>query len=164
MEQVQKIFSYEQSWRGRWGDEHEYCVTIIADLQDPTKWPFQLKKQSAYEDDDGKMQYEPETVQKLSKALFQKLKQLIGEHQELAQLPEKIDNGVSDGVVEAFYFCCDSFSAFVHGSSVLSSADYEEEHPHPEDENRPIGRVFNAIEQLLRENGLTLWQEEDNDN
>lgn len=151
------LFSYYATWHDRYEDKGARIV-ISADFDDPTVWPYTVRKYEVDEEsfDFPKPQYEVASA-RLSPALYAKLKAVIAGHPELKDVPKHIENTVRDGQMEEFLFACDDFSCPVGGMSVLGFGS--DEVSLPEDErtgNYTVYAVYCALEETLRKEGIEL--------
>ena len=153
------IFSNNSTWRGRWGDEQGREIIISASFDNPANWPFTLKRYDIEYDDDFKETKNLSANIKLSKDLYQKIKQAIASNRALASCEEHIENHVMDGSCEEYYFSCDSFSKQVGGLSIYSCGYYEADEL-PENKrtsNYVVYKTIKDIEAVLAQDGISLY-------
>ena len=147
------IFEYDTSSRGRWGDLHNYEVKIFSTFEDPTVWPFGVERRESTESDDldeeGEAEESVESF-RISKAVFEEIKDLIARSTELLSCADEIYNEVWDGSSDRFYFSCDAFSKTICGESILGSAWGEDKLPeHQRSDNYRVNGVYEKIKAIL---------------
>ena len=151
------LFSFYTTWHDRYEDKGEKTV-IAADFDDPTVWPYTIRK---YEIDEESFeyprpQYEIGTA-RLSPILYAKLKAIVASHPELTEVPPHLENAVRDGSVDEFYFACDDFVCAIGGMSVLGFGSDEEALPESErNGNYTVLCVYRALDEALRAEGIEL--------
>ncbi len=154
------IFRNYSTWRGRWGDEEGREIIISSSFDNPASWPFTLKKYDIREDEDNYNEIKTESeVIKLSKDLFNRIKQVIESNTGLKKCDEHIENQVRDGSCDEYYFSCDSFSKEVGGLSIYSCGYYEEDEL-PENkrtDNYTVYKAIKDIENVLKQEGIDLY-------
>ena len=154
------IFRNYSTWRGRWGDEQGREIIISSSFENPASWPFTLKKYDIAEDEDTYKEVKTESaVIKLSKDLFNKIKQTIESNTALRNCDEHIENNVRDGSCDEYYFSCDSFSKEVGGLSIYSCGYYEaDELPASKrTDNYVVFKTIKDIENVLKQEGIDLY-------
>ncbi len=153
------IFSNYSTWRTRWGDEEGREIVISASFDNPASWPFTLKRYDIeYDDSYNEIKTESALI-KLSKDLYQRIKQAIASNRALANCEEHIENSVRDGSCDEYYFSCDSFSKQVGGLSIYSCGYYEADEL-PESKrtsNYIVYKTINDIEAVLAKDGISLY-------
>jgi len=154
------IFSYHATWRGRWGDEHGKEMVIGANFDNPAVWPYTLKKKEFDVNEDT---YQEEVTEektiKLSKALYEKLKQTVEKNSGLRSCEESIENGVMDGTCEEYYFSCNAFSKRTGGLSIYSGGSYEADEyaPSKRTDNYVVYKAMKDLEGVLQQEGIELF-------
>ena len=154
------IFRCYETWRGRYADEHGREIVIAANFENPAIWPFTLqKKQFDIDDVTYEEQVTDEQSVKLSKALYENLKQVIERNSALRSCGENIKNGVMDGTCEEYYFSCNAFSKRTGGLSVYGSGSYEaDELPASRrTDNYVVYKAIKDIEAVLKQEGIELF-------
>ncbi len=146
------IFVYNSSYFGRWGEDNTTNITIFSDFSDISKWPYQIKVEERVEDSlDDEDNCDSTTYHKISKNLFENLKNTIAKHTELTKLPENIDYVmVRDGTSEYFEFVCPSFKKIINGTSLLSIGAHEiEKDPNSKQYCAILYRAYQDIKKLI---------------
>lgn len=151
------LFSFYTTWHDRYEDKGEKTV-IAADFDDPTVWPYTVKKYATDEENfsDPEPPYEIGAA-RLSPMLYAKLKAIIASHPELKDVPKHLERDVRDGSVDEFYFACDDFTCAIGGMSVLGFGSDEEAWPESErDGYYTVLCVYRALDEALRAEGIEL--------
>ena len=153
------IFSNYSTWRGRWGDEHGREIIISASFDNPANWPFTLKRYDIDVDDDTYEETKTLSANvKLSKDLYQRIKNAIQSNRRLAACKENIENSVMDGSCDEYYFSCDAFSKRVGGLSICSVGYHEAELPESKrGDSYAVYKTIKDIEDILEKEGISLF-------
>lgn len=149
------IFKFRISWRGRYTEDEGYEISVCADCDDPTVWPYQVKyhrwEVSMFDD-------EPEVHEEETKPIpapvFSRIKDLISDHVEILMCNEDLESGWnSNNVVQQLSFACDSFTKTIWGSSLF----YEGENDHKAGKDSDFATIYvltKQITDILQEQGI----------
>ena len=152
---IEIIFKNSSNWFNRYAEVEGSEIIISACFDDPLSWPYTLKRYSV---EDYSERTEEANI-KLPKELYLKIKAIIASHTELVSCKEHVENAVSDGQDDAYYFACDSFSKEIFGASIYSVGSFEEEdYPKiPRTTNYHVYRTVKDIEEALSSAGVSMW-------
>ncbi len=151
------IYKNFSTWRGRWGDERGREIVIFADFSNPANWPYSIECYNIEYDEDYNQIRTLTSKTKLSKELFNKLKNIIASNKEITAFNDHAQNSVMDGSNDSFYFCCDAFSKSVYGLSILSVGRYELEDRKAKSVNYHTFKIVDEIEKALKQAGISLY-------
>jgi len=150
------IFSYSGMSRGRYREISTSEIVIEANFDNPAAWPFILRRKKTI---DRKLLQQKEVLLdesiKLSKALYEKIKQTIEKHSALRTCEEHIETGAMDGTSETFYFSCNAFSKRIGGVSICGAGHYEAEKPTSERTDcYVVYKAFEEIQKILKQENI----------
>lgn len=149
------IFKYTTSWRGRYTQDEGYEITIYADCDDPTVWPYQVKyrRWEVSEFDDDPEIHEEET-KPIPAPVFNKIKELISDHTEILLCNEDLYEGwTSNNVAEDIWFACDAFTKSISGNSLF----YDGQQDYQSGKDSDFATIYvlaKQITDILQEQGI----------
>ena len=109
------IFRHLHSEYDRWGTEEFTETVILADFNGAAAWPWSIVKRSytmgdAFDPtDDEETEISCERA-RLSKAVFDSVKNIIASYPTLATCPEITDDSMTHYYSDSYYLACDEFS------------------------------------------------------
>ena len=153
------IFKHLHSEYDRWGGE-EFTETVIsADFDGASAWPWSIVKRCYTEGDAFDPTDDTETEiscerKRLSKAVYDSIKNIIASYPELATCQEITDDSTSHYYSESYFFACDEFSRRL--GNVSSSYDEEALPISERSAAYFVKEIITKINRVISPIGLTL--------
>ena len=147
------IFRSYSTWMNRMAETEGRDIRISACFDDPTVWPYTIKRDYINDDLDS---FEQLSL-KISRADYERIKKAIAEHTDLATCKEEVDGYVCDGQSDSFTFSCDGFTKTVSGDSITTIGSIEAEGP--VEKRGAAFAVYSAIkhiEQIITSMGISM--------
>ena len=153
------IFRHLHSEYDRWGAEEFTETVILADFNGAAAWPWSIVKRSytmgdAFDPtDDEETEISCERA-RISKAVFDSVKNIIASYPELATCREITDDSMSHYYSDSYLFTCDEFSRKL--SNAANDGD-EESLPRSERSAAYFAKeIITKINLVISQSGITI--------